>query len=69
MIKGVNGDRWVTIGKIAVPLKVTTAMAAEVMDVCVLREILDLVFNRCLCVQNILRCIDHVLHKQCCGNS
>ena len=65
VIKGVNGERWVTISGIAVPLKVGTAMAAEVTSVCVLTEILDdLVFNKCLCIQNINRCIDKVLDKQ-----
>ena len=44
-IKGVDRDSWVTISKIAVLLKACTAMAAEVMGVCVLTEILDLVFN------------------------
>ena len=31
VIKGFDRDRWVTIGKIALPLKVSTAMAAEVI--------------------------------------
>ena len=64
VIKGVDRDRWVTISGIAVPLKVGTAVAAEVMGVCVLTEILDLVFNKCLCVQNINRCIEQILDKQ-----
>ena len=34
VIKGVDRDRWVTISKISVPLKVGTAMAAEVAGVC-----------------------------------
>ena len=41
-------ERWVTIRKIAVPLKVGTAMAAEVVGVCVLTGICDLVFNESL---------------------
>ena len=39
-------------------------MAAEVMVVRVLTEILDLVFNRCLIVQNVNRCIDTLLKIQ-----
>ena len=31
--------------------------------VCVLTEILDLVFNKCLCIQNFNRCIDTLLKK------
>ena len=50
VIKGVDRVNWVTINKIAVPLKVGTAMAAEVMGVCVITEFRDLVFNRCLCI-------------------
>ena len=58
--------KWVTISKIAVPLKVGTATAAEMMCVCVcvLTGILDLVFHKCLCVQNINRCIDTTMKKQ-----
>ena len=33
VIKGVDKDRWVTISRIAVPLKAGTAMAAEVTGV------------------------------------
>ena len=32
VIKGVDRERWVTISRIAVPLKVGTAMAAEMME-------------------------------------
>ena len=35
MIKGADRDEWVTISKVAVLLSVGTAMAAEVMGVCV----------------------------------
>ena len=45
MIKGVDRDTWVTISRLAVPLS-GAATAAEVMGVCVLTEILDLVFNK-----------------------
>ena len=58
VIKGVDRERWVTISRIAVPLKVGTAMAAEMIGVCVLTGTLDLVFHKCLSVQNTNRCID-----------
>ena len=64
VIKAVNRDRWVTIIRIAVPLKVGTAMAAEVAGVCLVTGILDLVFSRCLCVQNIMQCINKISNKQ-----
>ena len=48
VIKGVDRERRVTINNIAVPLKVGTAMAAEMMGVCVLAGLLDLVFHRCV---------------------
>ena len=67
VIKGVDRDRWVTIIKIAVPLKAGTAMAAEVKGVCVLTEILDLVFNKCLCVQSINRCTDTIRVRTTAG--
>ena len=41
VIKGVDRDRWITISKIAVPVGLCTAMAAEVMGACVLTGILD----------------------------
>ena len=64
VIKGVDKDRWVTISRIAVPLKAGAAMAAEVTGVWVLTEILDLVFTKCLGVQIINRCLDKILDKQ-----
>ena len=64
MIKGVDRERWVTISRIAVPLKIGTAMAAEMTCVFVLTGILDLVFHKCLCVQNIIRCVDTIMNKQ-----
>ena len=48
VIRGVDRDRWVTISKIAVPLGTGTAMAAEVMGVCVLTETLGLGFQQML---------------------
>ena len=63
-IKEVDRERWVTISRSAVPLKVGTAMGAEMMGVCVLTGILDLVFHKCLCVQNTSRCIGTILKKQ-----
>ena len=51
VIEGVDKERWVTISKIAIPLEVGTAMAAEVGGVCVLSGMLDLTFCKCLCVK------------------
>ena len=42
-----------TISEIAVPLKVGAAMAAEVLGVCVLTSVLDLILCQSLSVQNI----------------
>ena len=61
-------DRWVTISKISVLLKNGTAMAAEVAGVCVLTGVLDLLFNKSLCVQKINQCINRILNTQWCGN-
>ena len=50
VIRLVDTERWVTISRIAVPLKIGTTMAAEMMGVCVLTGILDLVVhNGCVC--------------------
>ena len=65
VIKGVDRDKWVTLSRIAVPLTVGTTMAA--LWVCVLAEILDLVFNKSPSVQNFNRCIDTFLKSQRCG--
>ena len=64
VMKVVDRSRWVTISRIAVPLKIGTAMAAEVAGVCVLTGILDLVFNKCLCVQSVKQCINRILDEQ-----
>ena len=53
VIKGVDRGKWVTISKIAIPVKADAAMAAEIAGVCVLASILDLIFCKCLSVQNI----------------
>ena len=42
VIEGVDRSRWVTFTTISAPLKVGTAMAAEVAGVCLLMGILDL---------------------------
>ena len=60
----VDREGWVTIRKIAVPLKVGTAVAAEVAGVCVLTGILDLLFNKSLCVQKVIECINSIVNKQ-----
>ena len=53
-----------TIRRISVPLKVGTAMAAEVAGVCVLTGIFHLVFSKCLCVQSVNQCINIIPDKQ-----
>ena len=52
----------VAINKIAVPLKVGAAMAAEVFGVCVLTSVLDLILCKSLSVQNINLRINQILH-------
>ena len=64
VIKRFAREERVTSSTIAVPLTVGTAIAAEMMGVCVLTGILDLIFNKCLCVPNIDKCVDKVLNKQ-----
>ena len=46
VIKGVDRNTWVPISRIALPLRVSAAMASAAMGVCVLTEILDLVFQQ-----------------------
>ena len=60
----IDRERWVSISRSAVPLKVGTAMGAQMIEVCVLTRILDLIFHKCLCVQNTSRCIGTILKKQ-----
>ena len=61
VIKGVDKEKWVTISKVAVPLKICTAMAAEMMGVCLLMSVLNLILNKKLHVENINRCIEGML--------
>ena len=53
-------DKWVTISKIAVPLKVGAAMTTEIAGICVLTSILDLILCKCLSVQNINQRINRI---------
>ena len=62
-IKGVDREKWVTISKIAVPFNVGAAMAAEVLGVCVLTSVLDLILCKSLSVQNINQRINRILHS------
>ena len=61
---GADRDEWVTISKVPVPMSVGMAMAAEVICVCVLTEILDLVFKKSLSVQNFNLCTDTLLKNR-----
>ena len=55
----VDRDRWITISKIAVPLGTDTAMAVEVVGVCVLMGIPDLVLHKGLTVhRRKLECLE-----------
>ena len=61
VIKGVDWDKWITISKIAVPLKACTATAPEAVGVSVLTGILDLALGRNLSVEAIKQGIDAVI--------
>ena len=61
VIKGVDREKWVTINKIAVPLKVGAAMAAAVIGVCVLTSVLGLILCKSLSVQNVNQRINRIL--------
>ena len=50
--------------KIAEPLSIGTAIIAEVVGVCVLTGIVDLVLNKSLSMKNINQCIDAVIWNQ-----
>ena len=58
VIKEADKDKWITISKIAVFWCRCTIMTAEVMDVCVLTGILDLVVGKIHSMKNIGKCID-----------
>ena len=61
VIKGVDWDTWITIIKIAEPLRKCTAMAAAVVGVSVLSGILDLVLVKNIGVKAVSECIDAVI--------
>ena len=52
-----------TISKIAVPLKVGAAMAAEVIGVSVLTSVFDLILCKSLSVQNIIQRINRIFPR------
>ena len=52
-----------TISKIAIPLKVGAAMAAEIAGVCVLTGIIDLILCKCLSVQHVNHRINRILNN------
>ena len=54
VIEGVDWEKWITTSKIAVPLGTGTAMAAEVVGVCVLTGILVLVLQNSLSAKNFV---------------
>ena len=58
VIKGADKDKWITISKIAVFWCTCTVMTAEVVGVCVLTGILDLVLGKNHSMKNIDQCID-----------
>ena len=61
VIKGPDKKKWITISKIAVSLGTRTAMTAEVVGVCDLTGIQDIVFGKNLSMENISQCIDVIL--------
>ena len=61
--KKVDREKCVTTNKIAVPLKVGAAMAAEIAGVCVRTSIFDLIRCKRLTVQNINQRIHRVLNN------
>ena len=61
VILGVDREKWVTISKIALPLRECTDMAAETTGVCSLMGVLNLILNKNLNVGNVHRCIEKVL--------
>ena len=60
-LKEVDREKWVAISKVALPLRVCTAMAADMTGECLLIGVLNLILNRNLNVGNINRCIDGLI--------
>ena len=60
MTNGVDSDK-ITISKIAVPLKTSTVIAAEVVGASLLIAILDVVLGKVLSVGTINQCIDDII--------
>ena len=60
VIKGGDRDKWITISEIGY-LGTCTAMTAELVGVCILTGILDLVLSRNFCTKNISQCIDAIV--------
>ena len=57
----VDRDKWITISKIAVPLKACTAMATKVVGASVLTGISDLVLEKAISMEAINQCVDDII--------
>ena len=70
VIKGSEADRWVTISEVAVPLKgECSALAAEIVVVKKLTEVVDQIVMEDLTVKNIESCIVDCVGKLWCASS
>ena len=58
MIKAVNRENWITASNMSVPLKLTTAVVAEVAAAYNLTEMLDLMLRQKMNVDTVAHCID-----------
>ena len=61
VMRAFDRKNWITISKIVVPLKVCTAIAAELTGVNVLAEVLDLLLDKMFKWENVNECIDRIL--------
>ena len=62
MIKAVEKENWITISKIAVPQRRSTATATEIASVFVLTEVLDLSFlKKKMNMQTVTDCIKRIV--------
>ena len=61
VIKAVDRECWITINKIAVPLKVSTALATEIAVASVLTEVLNLSVEKKSNMQTDTDCIKRIV--------
>ena len=59
-----TGTKWIAVSKIAAPPDASSALSARIAEVSVLADVLDSIFRKKFCTENIDCCIDETIKRQ-----